>query len=454
MPIISQNPATLQTYATFDPLTAIQLSHSLDLAQKSFTMWKTTSFDERATLMRTFAQVMETKKHTLAQTITEEMGCPLSQTLKEVEKCILIANIFAENTQEMLKNEAVRLDAKEAYVRFDPLGTLLHIAPWNYPLYLALRPVIPALMAGNTVVLKHASNVPRTAMHIQKLFHDAGFPEGVYQTLLISSSQVESVIEHPAISLVSFIGSEYAGSIVASQAGKAIKKTIMELGGNDPMIILADADIDAAVAGAVQSRIRNCGQSCNASKRFVVEAAVHDEFVAKLKVAFSSQTIGDPLLDATDIGPLATESSRTDIQKQIDDSVKQGARVEMGGKARDGAGYFYEPTIIVGAKSGMPVYDEEVFGPVATVIKVQGVAEAIKVANDSKYGLGASIWTAGYDLANTLIPSIEAGNVYVNSIVRGEPNMPFGGVKLSGYGREFGEYGLKEFVNIKSVVVK
>jgi succinate-semialdehyde dehydrogenase / glutarate-semialdehyde dehydrogenase len=454
MSIISKNPATEEILHTFEAISDQEVQTKLDISKLAFTSWKTKSIVERGVYMTRLADIMREKKDYLATIMTSEMGTPLAQAKTEIEKCAFIADIFATESEKMLADEKAHVQAKEAYISFEPLGTLLHIAPWNYPFYLALRPVIPAIMAGNTVVLKHASNVPQVSTVLEELFLQAGFPAGVFQSLMIASSQVEKIIQNPIISVVSLIGSEKAGSIVASQAGKALKKTIMELGGNDPMIVLADADIDTVVAGAVQSRLRNCGQSCNASKRYVVHADVHTEFVTKLKAEYEKQVIGDPYDDTTDIGPLATESSLHEIDKQIKESVKMGANIVTGGKRRGTIGYFYEPTIITDATSEMPVFREEVFGPVATVIEVKNIEEAVKVANDSQYGLGASIWTADYDLAKSLIPQIEAGNVYINAIVRGDPKMPFGGIKMSGYGREFGEYGIKEFVNIKSVVVK
>jgi succinate-semialdehyde dehydrogenase/glutarate-semialdehyde dehydrogenase len=454
MSIISRNPATEEILHTFEPITNEEVNDKLFIANHAFKSWKTTSIKERAAYMTKFADILREKKDYLATIMTSEMGTPLSQAKTEIEKCAYIADIFATETEKMLDDEKAHVEAKEAYISFEPLGTLLHIAPWNYPFYLALRPVIPAIMAGNTVVLKHASNVPQVCVVLEELFIQAGFPAGVFQSMLISSSQVEHIINHPTIAVISLIGSEKAGSIVASQAGKALKKTIMELGGNDPMIILADADIDKVVAGAIQSRLRNCGQSCNASKRYIVHKAVVKEFVDKLKVEYEKQVIGDPFDENTDIGPLATESGLIEIEQQIQESIKLGAKIITGGKRAKKVGYFFEPTIITKVTREMPVFKQEVFGPVATVIEVASVEEAIDVANDSQYGLGASIWTADYELAKTLIPQLEAGNVYVNSIVRGDPKMPFGGVKMSGYGREFGEYGIKEFVNIKSVVVR
>jgi succinate-semialdehyde dehydrogenase / glutarate-semialdehyde dehydrogenase len=454
MAIQSQNPATEEVLKIYTSLSTDQIDRKIALAKSAYLSWKKLEFDARAKYMIRLCDILHSKKENWATLASLEMGTTLTQAMTEIEKCALIAEIFAYKSGEMLANEKVEIGAVESYISFEPLGTLLHVAPWNYPYYLALRPVIPALMAGNTVLLKHASNMPQVALAIQEMFDEAGFPEGVFQTLLIGASQVEYLIQNPVVSLVSVIGSERAGSAVASTAGKYLKKTILELGGNDPMIVLADADIDSAVTGAVQSRLRNCGQSCNASKRYVVDKTLVNEFVAKLKLEYDKQVIGDPFDSDTDIGPLATEGSLEEIEAQVADAIKLGATIVTGGKRIGQAGYYWAPTIVTGVTKDMRIYKEEVFGPVATIIEVSEVTEAIAVANDSEYGLGASIWTRDYDLAKSLIPQIEAGNVYINSNVRGDPKLPFGGIKKSGYGREFGEYGIKEFVNIKSVVVR
>ncbi|MBC7471975.1 MAG: NAD-dependent succinate-semialdehyde dehydrogenase [candidate division SR1 bacterium] len=454
MAIISQNPATEEILKTFTSLTSDEVDQKIALSKSAFMSWKKLGFAERSKYMIKLCDTLHAKKDIWAKFASLEMGTPFVQAKTEIEKCAFMAGIFAYRSEEMLVSQKVDIKAIDSYISFEPLGTLLHVAPWNYPFYLALRPVIPAIMAGNTVLLKHASNVPQVALAIQDIFDEAGFPDGVFQTLLISASEVEKIIQSPVVSVITVIGSEKAGSAVASSAGKYLKKTILELGGNDPMIVLADANIDDAIAGAVQSRLRNCGQSCNASKRYVVDKAVIDDFVGKLKIAYEKQVIGDPFESTTDIGPLATKNSLEEIEAQIADAINLGAKIITGGKRIGSAGYFFTPTIITRVTKKMRVYNEEVFGPVATVIEVDNFLEAIDVANDSEFGLGASIWTTNYELARSMIPQIEAGNVYVNSIVRGDPKLPFGGVKKSGYGREFGEYGIKEFVNIKSVVIK
>jgi len=455
MPIISQNPANKAVLNSYDELSDSQIQTKLEVSAEAFSGWKSLPIPQRAKYMMQLSLVMRNGRNHFASLISLEMGCPISQASSEIEKCAYIAEIFAGDTERMLENETVNLDAKEAYISFEPLGPILHIAPWNYPFYLALRPAIPAIMAGNTILMKHASNVPQCSLALEAIFLEAGFPAGVFQSLLVGGRRVEPLIRDSRVKMVTIIGSEYAGSQVAAQAGSEIKKTILELGGSDPFIVLEDADIDKAVAGAVQSRLRNCGQSCNAAKRFIVMEKVAQEFTEKLKLAFEKEILGDPMEEKTTMGPLATEASLQDIQRQVDESVKLGAKVVIGGgQPENSEGYYYLPTILTNITKEMPVYSEEVFGPVAPIIVVQSLMEAIMVANDSSLGLGSSVWTADYTLAKKIIPQIEAGNVYVNSIVRGDPKLPYGGIKKSGYGREFGEYGIKEFVNIKSVVVK
>jgi succinate-semialdehyde dehydrogenase / glutarate-semialdehyde dehydrogenase len=330
---------------------------------------------------------------------------------------------------------------------------VLHIAPWNYPFYLALRPVVAAIMAGNCVLLKHASNCPQVSLALEQIFVSAGFPAGVFQSLLISSTQTEPIINDPRVVMVTLIGSDKAGSAVGKIAGSAIKKTVMELGGSDPMIVFADADIDKVVAAAAYSRLRNTGQSCNAAKRFIVHQDIYKEFCDKLKVEFAKEILGDPADKETTIGPIATEQSRKDLEYQVQQSIKMGAKVLYGGGSVSGKGYFFEPSILTEVDIEMPVMCEEVFGPVAPIYSFNTVEEAVTVANKSPYGLGASIWTKNIELGKSLIPQIEAGNVYLNQVVRGNPKLPFGGIKKTGFGREFGEHGLYEFVNIKSVVI-
>jgi succinate-semialdehyde dehydrogenase/glutarate-semialdehyde dehydrogenase len=454
MPIISRNPATEEILATFEEITPAQVQEKLATAQTAYKYWKSSTFESRSELMMKLGLLFREKRDMLAAIISSEMGMPINQAVAEVEKSALVIEFYAQNTPKFLAPETIDVGAKENYVSFEPLGVILCVAPWNFPLYLALRPAIPAIMAGNVVVLKHASNVPQCSLILHELFKEAGFPEGVFQSLLIGSGQVEAIIKDERVVLATLIGSENAGSKIASQAGSVIKKTVMELGGSDPFIVLGDADIDKAVAAFVGSRYRNAGQSCNAAKRLLLDEKIADLFTQKLLTELEKEVIGDQLDPKTTMGPLAGESSLKEITAQVEESVKMGAKILVGGKRHGHKGYFYEPTVLTNIMKGMPVYDQEVFGPVTPVITFKTVEEAIEIANDSRLGLGASFWTADYDLAKKVIPMLEAGNVFINSAVRSDPNLPYGGIKKSGFGREFGEYGIKEFVNIKTVVVR
>ena len=454
MPIISRNPYTEEVLATFDELTASQVQTKLEIAQTGYKFWKSTSFETRSEPMMKLGLLFREKRDMLAAIISQEMGMPISQAMAEVEKCAAVIEFYASNTAKFLEPEIVDVGAKENYISFEPLGVILCVAPWNFPLYLALRPAIPAIMAGNTIVLKHASNVPQCSLILQEFFDQAGFPVGVFQSLLIGSSQVEAIIKDERVVMATLIGSENAGSKIGSQAGSVIKKTVMELGGSDPFIVLNDADVDKAVVAGLSSRFRNSGQSCNAAKRFVLQSGIAAEFVEKMLAGLKNEVIGDPSDTKTTVGPLASQAAMDEISTQVSKSVEMGAKVLAGGKRHGHKGYIYEPTVLGNVLKGMPVYEQEVFGPVAPMIVVESVAEAIEVANDSKLGLGASLWTNDYELAKTLIPKIEAGNVFVNGAVRSDPKLPYGGIKKSGFGREFADYGLKEFVNIKTVVIR
>lgn len=451
--IQTKNPATEEITQTYEPLSQVQLQEKLTKVHSTYKSWKFTSLVERKKLMMNLAQELREKRDYYSALITEEMGCPIKQTSAEIEKCAYIAELMGDQAIEYLQPKYVGTDASESYISYEPLGVVLHVAPWNYPFYLALRPTIAAILAGNCVVMKHASNVPQTSLALEELFKNAGFPDGVFESLLISSSQVESIINDDRIAMVTLIGSDKAGSSVACCAGKAIKKTVMELGGSDPMIVMPDADITEAAKAAAYSRLRNAGQSCNAAKRFIVHRDVVDEFTKVLTEEFSKEVIGDPTDRTTTFGPVATEGSLSEVHDQVTKSVEMGAKIITGGQRHGDKGYFYEPTILVDVHEDMPVMKEECFGPVAPVFSCNSIEEAIQVANHSPYGLGSSIWTKDMELAKSLIPQIEAGNVYINKVVRGNPKLPFGGVKKTGYGREFSEHGLYEFVNIKSVVI-
>ena len=453
MPFISQNPATDEMLGEFAELTDADLDAKLAAAQAAFTTWSQTDIKERAKLMRKLGRIFKKNAAKYGELTSKEMGKPIKAAIAEVEKCAVVCDYYAKNAAKFLKPEVIKTEAQQSYVRFDPLGVILAVMPWNFPFWQVLRFAAPALMAGNTGLLKHASNVPQCAMALQDAFDKAGFPAGVFTNLLIGSHRVERVINDWRIKAVTLTGSEYAGSQVAMQAGKAIKKSVLELGGSDPFIVLADADVQKAAAVAVTARLQNAGQSCIAAKRFIVERAVADAFLAAFKAGFAAMVVGDPLDERTTMGPLANKKLRDELDAQVKDSVAKGARLVTGGKAREGKGAFYEPTILADVKKGMAVYDQETFGPVAAVIVVDSADEAVRVANDTELGLGSVIFSQDRTRAQSLAARIEAGCVFINAMVKSDPRLPFGGVKKSGYGRELSRYGLREFVNTKTIWV-
>ncbi len=450
----SINPATGEIVFTHPEDSVEELQQKLALAKQTLRTWKLVPLADRVQLVRKLIQQLKTNRDTLAALITQEMGKPISQSLTEIEKTAWGCEYFADSAPTHLAPETVPLDAKKAYVSFEPLGVVLHIAPWNFPFWLALRPTIPAILAGNTVVLKHASSVSQCSLALENLFLQAGFPKGVFQSLLVSSSNLDQVITSPIVQAVTLIGSGKAGQEIASKVGYGLKKTLMELGGSDPFIVLADANLDKVIPEAQKSRLRNSGQACNAAKRFIVAEEIADKFISRLAAAFATEVIGDPMDPKTTLGPLGNQKTLEKIEAMVDQSVAMGAQIVLGGKRVNRPGFYYEPTILTNVNKYMPVYQEETFGPVAPVIVVQSLEEAIQVANDSQYGLGATIWTENYELAESLIPQIEVGNVYINSMLSSHPKLPYGGIKYSGYGRELGEWGFRELVNVKSVVIK
>lgn len=455
MAIQSKNPATEKVVKTFEEISDKELEKKLALAQKAYQSWRQTPFKERARLMLNLADYLKAHKNELARLSSLEVGKTVPDGEKEVIKSAITCEHYSQNAEKFLQPEIVKTAAKESLVRFDPLGIILGVMPWNFPYWQAFRSASPILMAGNVMVIKHASNVPQCALAIEKAFLKAGFPKGVFQNLLLSSSRVEKVIRDRRIMGVTLTGSEGAGSEVAKVAGSELKKVVMELGGSDPMIVLPDADLKLACEIGVASRISsNAGQVCNAAKRFLVHEKVAKKFTALVVESFKQFKVGDPSLPETTMGPLASEQILKDVERQVNESVKKGALVLLGGKRRGQIGYFFEPTVLTKVKKGMPCYDEEVFGPVASIITFKTTAEAIKIANDTPYGLGATIISQNRQKAKELIPQIEAGNVFINAQVRSDPLVPFGGIKKSGFGRELGTYGLKEFVNIKTVLIK
>lgn len=452
--LFSINPATEELLGEFPILTKNQLEEKINFSFLAFKQWKKISFLKKKILMKKVSRILIRDKEKFARIITLEMGKTIIESLMEIEKCANVCRFFAEQAEMIVKKEIIKTEAKESYVRFDPLGIIFAIMPWNFPFSQVFRVAAPALMVGNTMLLKHASNVPQCSQIIEKIFLEAGFPKEIFQNLLIDSSMSQFIINHKNIRAVTLTGSEQAGSAVASIAGAAIKKTILELGGSDPFIVLEDADIKLAAQMATSSRLIVAGQSCIAAKRFIVNKKVASEFLKEFKKLFEEKKVGNPLLSKTDVGPLSSKQILEAIEKQVGDSVKMGAKIITGGKRISGKGYFYPPTILINITRRMAVYHEETFGPVAVVFIIKDDSEAIKIANDTKYGLGASVWTKNKKRANRFIKELESGLVFVNSIVKSDPRLPFGGIKSSGYGRELSSYGLKEFVNIKTVLLE
>ncbi len=451
MALVSMNPATGELIKEFRSWSEGETYETVEKVYKAGHSWRQTSFTERIRLALAMAAVLRRQKEDLASMITLEMGKPISEARAEVEKCALLCDYYAEHAKAFLSNEDIESGAGKSYVRFDPLGTILAVMPWNFPLWQVFRFSIPALMAGNTVLLKHASNTTWCALSIEGLFASAGFPENIFRSLMIGSGDVAGVIRDRRIAGVTLTGSSKAGQAVAQTAGASLKKTVLELGGSDPFIVLPDADIGQAVEAAVTSRMINAGQSCVAAKRFIVEKTVMDKFLEGFKSKMEALVIGDPIYDSTQVGPMARMDLRDSLHQQVQKSIELGAKALTGGGPIDGPGAFYQPTILVDVKPGMPAYDEEMFGPVASVIVAGNTDEAIETANDTDYGLGASIWTADSELAEALAARIEAGAVFINGFVKSDPRLPFGGIKDSGYGRELSIYGIREFVNIKTV---
>ncbi|OGI94511.1 NADP-dependent succinic semialdehyde dehydrogenase [Candidatus Nomurabacteria bacterium RIFCSPLOWO2_01_FULL_40_18] len=450
--IQSKNPTTEEILKTFEEISDEELERKVALASSAFQSWKQTSFKERTELMLKLGEYLREHTQEFSKLQMLEMGKTMKSGPIGIKKCALLCDYYADNAESILANEKLQTDHKEQHVQFDPLGVVLAVMPWNFPFWQVYRFAVPAIMAGNVGLLKHASNVPQCAEAIEESFRQAGFPEGVFQNLLLPASRVEALIRDPRIAAVTLTGSEKTGSEVARVAGEEIKKVVLELGGSDPFIIFADADINEAAKIAVQARLQgNVGQSCISAKRFIVEESVKEKFTALVVKEFSKLSVGDPSDKTTDIGPLATEQILIDVEKQVKKSVSLGAKIVLGGKRKDEKGYFYLPTVMTNVKKGVPVYDEEVFGPVLPVISFKTEAEAIQIGNDTRYGLGASIFTSDIKKAKRMIPLIEAGNVCVNDMVKSNPRAPFGGIKKSGYGRELGTYGIKEFVNIKNV---
>ena len=451
MSLQSINPATGEVLESFTETSSAEVERILATVHAEFLAWRDVPFAARGQLMRKAGAVLREHKAEYARTMALEMGKPIVQGEAEVEKCALTCDYYAEHAEAFLAPQPRQTDAAKSYVRFDPLGPVLAVMPWNFPFWQVFRFAAPALMAGNAAVLKHASNVPRCALHIEGVFRDAGFPPGLFATVLVGSAAVGGLIADPRIVAVTLTGSEHAGRQVAERAGRELKKTVLELGGSDPFIVLADADVAAAARTAADARLVNSGQSCIAAKRFIVVEPVADAFIARFADELRARRLGDPLARDTQVGPQARVDLRDDLHRQVAESVKRGARLVLGGDVPAGRGAFYPATLLSAVDKGMPAFDEETFGPVAAVIRAKDEADAIRLANDSEFGLGAALWTQDRARAEQLAARIEAGAVFVNGLVKSDPRLPFGGIKRSGYGRELSEYGIREFVNIKSV---
>ncbi|QRP49270.1 NADP-dependent succinic semialdehyde dehydrogenase [Amycolatopsis sp. FDAARGOS 1241] len=457
MAIATINPATGETVTTFTELTEAEVRDKIAVAHERWLTYRRTSFAERAALLHATADLLEKEADDVAATMTTEMGKTLAAARAEALKCAKGMRYYADHAEEFLADEPLAdpsaVGASRALGRYQPLGVVLAVMPWNFPLWQVMRFAAPALMAGNVGLLKHASNVPQCALYLEDLFRRGGFPEGCFQTLLISSRQVEPVLRDPRVAAATLTGSEPAGRSVAAICGDEVMHTVLELGGSDPFVVMPSADLDHAAETAVTARVQNNGQSCIAAKRFIVHTDVYDEFARKFVERMRALTVGDPTDDSTDVGPLATEQGRTDVEELVDEAVSAGAEVLCGGKRPDGPGWFYPPTVISGITREMRMYTEEVFGPVASLFRVADIDEALEVANATSFGLGSNAWTQDADEIERFIGDLEAGQVFINGMTVSYPELPFGGVKRSGYGRELSSHGIREFCNLKTVWV-
>ncbi|HEV7281666.1 MAG TPA: NAD-dependent succinate-semialdehyde dehydrogenase [Pirellulaceae bacterium] len=438
----------LRTYQTFD---GGALAEALEQAASAEATWRSTSVKDRCASLARVADLLDQRKEALARLATAEMGKAVGESRSEVEKCALVCRHYAEHAAEYLAPEHEKTEAVKSFVRFDPLGTVLAVMPWNFPYWQVFRCAAPILAGGNPMLLKHASNVTGVALAIEEVFQAANLPPGVFRTLLIETKQTKEVIASPAVKAVTLTGSEKAGAAVASEAGKHLKKCVLELGGSDPFVVLDDADLDRTIPGAVKGRMINAGQSCIASKRFLIHRSLHKEFVERFAAELEKLRVGDPTDEATQVGPLAREDLRDDLHEQVQKAIREGAKLITGGEALDRPGWFYRPTLLDQVSPGMTVFDEETFGPVAAVTPFDSDDDAVCLANATPFGLGASLWTRDLDRAEKLAGRIDAGAVFVNENVKSDPRLPFGGVKRSGYGRELSYFGLREFTNAKTV---
>ena len=451
MPIRTVNPATGEQLREFSSLGKADIERKLARAAEAREKWSRTPVAERARVVRRAGELLDERKEQYGRLMTLEMGKTLRSAIEESAKCATGCRYYAQHAEEFLSDELVDIEGETGYVAFQPIGVVLAIMPWNFPFWQVIRFAAPALCAGNVGLLKHASNVPQCALALEELFRDAGAPDGVFQTLLIGSEAIPALLDDDRVAAATLTGSEHAGSEVAARAGQRIKKTVLELGGSDPFIVMPSADIERAAKAAVKARTINNGQSCIAAKRFIVHDRVYEEFCELFVRHTRDLVVGDPMNESTDVGPLATNQIRDDLDRQVKDSVRAGARLLTGGRPRPSKGFYYEPTVLADVTPDSPVYRDEVFGPVAALIRARDLDDAIRVANSTRFGLGASAWTSEGSEVRKFVRELQAGSVFINGMVASDPRFPFGGVKASGYGRELGAFGLREFVNIKTV---
>lgn len=449
--ITTINPYTQEELKTYNLISDADLKQKLNLADKQFRSWKTTEIKDRSNLMSKVAELLIERKETYAKLMTEEMGKPITQGIAEIEKCAWVCDFYAKNAEDFLADQLIETDAEESFISYDPLGVILAIMPWNYPFWQVMRFAAPTLMAGNTALLKHASTTTQCALEIQKLFEDAGFPKGCFQTLLVSHDQIETIISNDIVKAVSLTGSEGAGRKIAEIAGKNLKKVVLELGGNNACIVLKDADLDEHIDTMAWARMQNAGQSCIAAKRFIVVEDIYDEFLTKFKAKVEFYVVGNPMEDKTEVASMASVGLAEEVEQQVKKSLDKGAKVVYGNKREDA---LYHPTILENVTAEMPVFKEEVFGPVAAIIKVKDEDEAYEMASNSRFGLGSMVFTKNTDKAKKRIGDITDGAFFINELVKSDPRLPFGGTKASGYGRELSKEGIMEFVNAKTVFIK
>ena len=454
MAIASVNPTTGQVIRTFEALTPAQIEKKVQLASETFPKFRSLSFADRARMMSKAGEILEGEKESLGKLMTTEMGKTLKSAIAEAAKCAWVCRFYAENAERFLGDEVVETPAKKSVIKYQPLGVVLVVMPWNFPFWQVFRFIGPGLMAGNVGLLKHSSNVPQCALKIEEILQRAGFPEGAFQTLLIGASQVDAVLADSRIAAATLTGSEGAGVQVGMSAGKHIKKVVLELGGSDPFIVTAKANLEQAISTAVEARVINNGQSCIAAKRFIVMEEIADKFIDGFVAKMRSLKIGDPMDPQTDLGPLSTADGVKDLDRDVQKSVQAGARILTGGKPIERPGNYYEPTVLTDIPKNSPAYSEEFFGPVASIFRVKSLDEAIRIANDTRFGLGASAWTNDPQERERFENELEAGMVFINKMVVSDPRMPFGGIKSSGHGRELSVHGIREFVNIKTVWVE